>query len=66
MISQMSLQQCLSNAFKPLDMNRVQGYPHNILKNVEKWLPMFLGNNDAPHVDNLSLFYNSMELYAIC
>jgi hypothetical protein len=48
--------------FKPLDRNKILGYPQNMPPRYEKWLPRFTGNNGfiaEDHMDNFWAFFNS-------
>jgi hypothetical protein len=56
----MALQPWVSNIFKPLDMTGIQGYPHDLPKDVDRWLPKFSNNNDTSTEDHLSLFYQTL------
>jgi hypothetical protein len=41
-LSPMAQQPWVTNAFKPLDMSTIQGYPHAMPQKFDKWLPKFL------------------------
>jgi hypothetical protein len=62
--------------YKPLNMANIQGYPNKIPMDVNKWLPIFLGNNViiiedhiyvmGPDMDNSGIDHEdvAMKLFA--
>jgi hypothetical protein len=61
----MALQPWVTNAYKALDMSRIQGYPHNMPDKFEKWLPKFSRNNVITAQDHLSSFYNVLGIHLV-
>jgi hypothetical protein len=51
----------VTNAFKPLDMSRIPGYPHAMPQKFDKWLPKFSGNNVITIEEHLDNFWASFQ-----
>jgi hypothetical protein len=47
-----------NNIFKPLDMSRICGFPHDMPKGASSWLSKFSGNDDTKVDYHLSRFYD--------
>jgi hypothetical protein len=52
----------VTNAFKPLDMFAIQGYPHTMPQKFDKWLPKFSGNNVIIVEDHIYNFYACFQI----
>jgi hypothetical protein len=53
----MALQPWVTNAFNPLDMFGIQGYPHAMPDKFDKWFPKFPGNNVIIVEEHIDTFY---------
>jgi hypothetical protein len=53
------------NIFKPLDMSRICGFPHDMPKGVGSWLSKFSGNNDTEVDYHLRRFYDEFGSHEV-
>jgi hypothetical protein len=51
--------------FKPLDMNKMLGYPRQMPLRYEKWLPRFTGNDGVIAEDHMDKFWAFFQLHPI-
>jgi len=61
----MALQPWVSNVFKPLYMIEIQGFPHDLPNDVDRWLPKFSNHNEISTKEHLSLFYDALGLHDV-
>jgi hypothetical protein len=54
-----------NNIFKPLDMSRICGFPHNMPNGVDSWLSKFSGNNDTKVDYHLRKFYDDLGSHEV-
>jgi hypothetical protein len=55
----------VTNAFKPLDMFAIQGYPHTMPQKFDKWLPKFSGNNVITVEEHIDNFYACFQIHPL-
>ena len=60
----MASQWVLEN-FKPLDMNKIPGYPRKMPSRFEKWLPRFTGNDGVIAKYHMDSFWDLFQLHPI-
>jgi hypothetical protein len=51
--------------FKPLDMNKIMGYPRQMPPRYENWLPRFTGNDGVIAEDHMDNFWAFFQLHPI-
>jgi hypothetical protein len=51
--------------FKPLDMNKIPGYPRQIPPRYQNWLPRFIGNDGVIAEDHMDKFWAFFQLHPI-
>jgi hypothetical protein len=55
--------QWVKDTYKPLDMTKILGSPHNIPKGFKEWLPTFSGEDSTMTKNHSDSFINVLEPY---
>ena len=56
---------CMDDTYKPLDIIRIQGDPHNMPQKFNDWIPKFSMSNIVFTRDHLNAFTTSLKNYDI-
>jgi hypothetical protein len=61
----MALQPWVSNTFIPLNMTGIQGFPHDLPKDVGRWIPKFSNHSVISAKGHLTSFYDALGLHNV-